>query len=88
VSATFAVETGSHRDAVTLLRVLSGYNAWTIQLGEQRWLVVGRADTTARESSARAAVEAWAEQNGLLDVTTLLGDDVPAVARGVSNPLQ
>ena len=50
MSATFAVETESHRDAVTLLRALSGYNAWTIQLGEQRWLVVGSADTNARES--------------------------------------
>jgi hypothetical protein len=88
MSATFAVETESHRDAVTLLRALSGYNAWTIQLGERRWLVVGRADTNARESAARAAVDAWAEQHGLPDVTTLLGDDVPAVARGTSNPVQ
>jgi hypothetical protein len=84
VSATFAVETETRWDAVALLRALSLYNAWTIQLGADRWLVVGSAGTETETVSAVAAVDAWAEQRGLSGVTALLGEDVPAVARGSS----
>lgn len=82
MSETFAVETRSRWDAITLLRTLTSYHAWTIQLGETRWLVVGRADTEAEASSAVDAVAAWASDRGLADITALVGDDVPAVARG------
>src|SRR5262245_4115080 len=57
VSETFAVEARSRWDAIALLRTLTSYHAWTIQLGETRWLVVGRADTEAEASSAVNAVE-------------------------------
>jgi hypothetical protein len=82
VSETFAVETRSRWDAIALLRTLTSYHAWTIQLGETRWLVVGRADTEADASSAVSAVEAWARDRGQPEITALVGDDVPAVARG------
>jgi hypothetical protein len=88
MSETFAVETGSRPDAVALLDALFLYNAWTIQLGLDRWLVVGRADTATETLSAVAAVDAWAEERGLPEGATLLGDDVPVVARGSSGPIQ
>ena len=82
MSETFAVEARSRWDAIALLRLLSGYHAWTIQLGEARWLVVGRADSEEAASSAATAVAAWAREHGVPELEALVGDDVPAVARG------
>lgn len=64
MTGQFCAEVGSRWDAIALLRLLCAHHAWTVQLADDRWLVVARADTETEAGLAVGLVRAWAEENG------------------------
>lgn len=64
MTGQYCVEVGSRWDAVSLLRLLCAHHAWTVQLADDRWLVVARADTDTEATVASGLVRQWGEQNG------------------------
>ena len=75
MNGPFTVEARNRWDAVALLRILTGYHPWTIQLGEDRWLVVGRADDDEAGADALRLVDGWALDRGQAGVTATMGLD-------------
>jgi hypothetical protein len=75
VNGRFTVEAGNRWDAVALLRLLASYHPWTIQLGEDRWLVVGRADDDTAQADALRLVDRWAVDRGHEGVSATMGLD-------------
>ena len=69
----FTVEATNRWDAVALLRLLTSYHPWTIQLGEERWLVVARADTEQAGDDAKQLVDRWAMDRGQHGVAPTVG---------------
>jgi hypothetical protein len=47
-----------------LLRGLAGYHAWLVQLGDDRWVVSGRADTETDGQDVEGIVREWAFDRG------------------------
>jgi hypothetical protein len=80
VNGPFTVEARNRWDAVALLRLLAGFHPWTIQLGEDRWLVVARADNEDAGDDAVRLVDRWALDRGQPAVTATLGLDALQIA--------
>jgi hypothetical protein len=74
VSGQFSVELTNRWDAIAMLRLLEPYHSWTIQLGEDRWLVVGRAESKQARHDARESIVAWARERGTPEVAATFGD--------------
>lgn len=60
---------------MALLRLLASYHPWTIQLGEERWLVVARAEDDEAGSGALELVDHWAQERGHVGMIPMLGLD-------------
>jgi hypothetical protein len=80
------VEAGNRWDAVALLRLLSSYQPWTIQLGESRWLVVGRAEDDAGGADAMRLVGRWGADRGHAGLTATMGLDALGVSQRLDEP--
>jgi hypothetical protein len=75
VNGPFTVEARNRLDAVALLRTLASFHPWTIQLGDNRWLVVARADDDDAGADAVRLVDRWALDHGQPGVTATIGLD-------------
>jgi hypothetical protein len=75
MNGPFTVEARNRWDAVALLRLLPNCNPWTIQLGEDRWLVVARADDDEAGADAVRLVDRWGLDRGQQGVTPTMGLD-------------
>lgn len=71
----FSVEAPSRWDAVTLLRALAKHHAWTVQLGLDRWVVVGRADSDAAGRDVEQIVTRWANDRDRPELAATLVND-------------
>ena len=80
MTGDFSVEAPTRPDAVALLRALGKHHPWTVQLGLDRWVVVGRADGGAARSDVARIVATWASDRGRPDLANTLVDDASHVS--------
>lgn len=76
----FSVEAPTRLDAMALLRALGNHHPWTVQLGLERWVVVGRADGGAARLDVERIVTAWASDRGRPELAGTLVDDPSRVS--------
>jgi hypothetical protein len=81
VNGPFTVEVQNRWDAVALLRLLATYHPWTIQLGEDRWVVVGRAASDDAGVQAQGLVDRWALDRDHQATATMGLDALPGWQR-------
>lgn len=81
----FSVEAPTRWDAVSLLRALTRHHAWTLQLGSDRWIVAGRADSEDAGRSVERIVREWADDRGRPDLADTLVNRI-AVAAAPATP--
>jgi hypothetical protein len=86
VIGEFSVEAQTRWDAVSLLRLLGRHHAWTVQLGDSRWVVIGRADTDAAGREVEAIVARWAADRGRPSLADTLVNEVAVL--GSAEPVQ
>ena len=72
----FSLQATNRWDAVTLLRLLSRHHAWTVQMGEERWVVAGRAETEDDGRLVEEIVRQWARDRGRPDLADTLVNEV------------
>ena len=78
----FSVEAPNRWDAVSLLRLLARHHAWTVQLGEERWVVAGRAETEDDGRLVEEIVAQWACDRGRPDLAQTLVNEIALTRLG------
>jgi hypothetical protein len=73
---SFSVEARSRWDATALLRLLDAHHAWTVQLGQDLWVVAGRAETEADGRLVTRIVSQWARERGRPQLARTLVNEV------------